>query len=94
MASITPGVFFRWFAPSPHAPHPAHFHILGQQFPSSFGDRVRVQVEKVGDLAVSTQLERFQASVQTPLLFIEQAGKQHNRCSQFIGRRVSGFGGG
>jgi hypothetical protein len=37
-------------------------------------------MKKVGDLSVSTQLERFQASVQTPLLFVEQAGKQDN-CS-------------
>jgi hypothetical protein len=36
-------------------------------------------MKKVSDLAVSTQLERFQASVQTPLLFVEQAGKQDNR---------------
>jgi hypothetical protein len=51
-------------------------------------------MEKVSDLAVSAQLERFQASVQTPLFFVEQAGKQDNRRPQFIGRRARGHRGG
>jgi hypothetical protein len=32
-------------------------------------------MEKVGNLTISPQLERLQASVQAPLLFVEQAGK-------------------
>ena len=44
-----------------------------------------VQTEKFGDLAVATQLERFETGVQAPLLFVKQAGKQDNRRPHFIG---------
>ena len=42
-------------------------------------------MEKVGNLTISTQLQRFQASIQTPLPFIEHAGEQDNRRPEFIG---------
>jgi hypothetical protein len=45
-------------------------------------------MEKIGDLAVSTQLERCQAGVQTPLLFVEHTGEQDNRRMKFIGYLV------
>ena len=48
------------------------------------------------NLAISTQLQRFQAGIQTPLPFIEHAGEQDNRRPEFIGysgRTVGGCGG-
>ena len=51
-------------------------------------------MEKFRDLAISTQVERFQAGIQPPLLFVESAGEQDNRRPKFIGdeagRNVSG----
>jgi hypothetical protein len=47
------GRFFHLFVPATHGTHPAHLQILLQQSPSSFGHRVRVQVEKVRDLAIT-----------------------------------------
>jgi hypothetical protein len=46
---------------------------------------VGVQTEKFRDLAITTQLERFQTGVQTPLLFVEHAGKQNDRRPKFVG---------
>jgi hypothetical protein len=43
---------------------------------------VRVQTENLRNLAISAQLERLQAGVQTSLLLVEQTGEQDNRpCS-------------
>src|SRR5580700_11797163 len=48
-------------------------------------------MEKVGDLTVSAQLKRFHASVQPPLLFVEDAGEQDNRRPKLIGRSGGWF---
>jgi hypothetical protein len=47
---------------------------------------VRVQAEKFRNPAISAQLEGLQAGVQTPLSFVEHAGKQDNRRPQFVGK--------
>jgi hypothetical protein len=52
MTLITAAFFFHRLAPSAYSPYPAHFHLLGQQLPSSFGHCVRVQMEKLSNLAV------------------------------------------
>src|SRR5215472_15250005 len=60
ISAITSGVFFHRLAPRAGFADPVHSHILSQQLASSFGHRVRVQLEKVGDLlvAAAAQLER------------------------------------
>src|SRR5450631_2835926 len=53
-------------------------------------------MEEVGNLTIPTQLQRFQASIQTPLPFIKHAGEQDNRRPEFIGyigRTVGNCGG-
>jgi len=85
MTSITAGVFFHRLAPSARSPHSVRLHILGQQLPSPFGHGVRVQTEEFRNLAISAQLKRLQTSVQTTLLFVEQAREQDNRRPQFVG---------
>jgi hypothetical protein len=51
-------------------------------------------MEKFRDLAISTQLERFQTGIQTTLLFVEGAGEQDNRRPKVLGnetgRKTSG----
>jgi hypothetical protein len=46
---------------------------------------VGVKTEQFRDLTITTQLERFQTGVQTPLLFVQQAGKQNNRRPKLVG---------
>jgi hypothetical protein len=67
--------------------NPVPFHILGHQLASPFGHRVRVQLQKFGDLPISAapQLERLQTRVQAPLLFVEQTGEQDDSRVQFVG---------
>src|SRR5580658_10005626 len=50
-------------------------HLLAGQFLPPLGQGVRVQSEQAGDAAVApaAQFERFQASIQAALLFVEQA---------------------
>jgi hypothetical protein len=51
---------------------------------------VRVQAEKFRNPAISAQLERLQAGVQTPLSFVKQTGEQDNRSPQFVGNITGG----
>jgi hypothetical protein len=43
------------------------------------------QTEQFRDLPITTQPERFQTGVQTPLLFVEQVGKQNDRRPKLVG---------
>ncbi len=64
-----------------------HFHIVGHQLASPFGHRVRIQLQKLGNLEVSAaaQFERLQAGIQSPLALVEQTGEQDNDRTQFAG---------
>ncbi len=44
-------------------------------------------MEKAGNPAVSTQLERFQTSVLAPLPFVEPAGNEDKRRPKLVGHR-------
>jgi len=48
-------------------------------------------LEKLGNLAVpvATQLERLQAGVQAPLLFVERTPEQDDGRSQFVGNLLT-----
>jgi hypothetical protein len=72
-------------------PDPVHGHILRYKLASPLGHRVRVQLEKFGNLMVpaTTQLERLQAGVQTPLLFVERTPEQDDSRPQFVGNSLT-----
>ena len=82
--------FFRPRTPAARAPHPVDLDVALDELPPAGGDRRRVDAEQLGDAPVAAPptLERFESGEQTPLPFVEQAGEQHDRGTQFLRHQV------
>ena len=65
-------------------------HVPAEQLLASAGHGTGVDTEQPGDTGVAapTALQRFKASVQPALAFVEQAGEQHDGGAQFVGHEV------
>lgn len=79
---MTSGVFFRRRAAAAGFAYAVSRQVLFEQLAPAPGNRVRVHADELGNSLIPAvaQFERLQSCVQAPLLFIQQAGEQNNRC--------------
>jgi hypothetical protein len=86
--------FFHGFASAAGVAGATWRHILIEQLLASAGDGVRIQAEEFGQDTVATvpQFDRFHASEQAALLFVQQTVEQHNGGLEFMGRNLKSGG--
>ena len=87
------GVFFQRRAATACPPDPGDVDIVRQQrspFPRD-GAALETQQRRDARVAAAPGLQRFEPGIQAPLLLVEDADTQHNRCPELL-RQESRFG--
>jgi hypothetical protein len=79
---MTSGVFFQRLTPTTGFANAVYCQVLFHQFAPTFGHRVRVHANELGNPLVTAvaEFQRLQPCIQATLLFIQHAGEQNNRC--------------
>ena len=90
---MTSGVFFQRRAATACPPDPGDVDVVRQQLSPSPRDGAALEAQQRRDarVAAAPGLQRFEPGIQAPLLLVEDADKQHNRCPELL-RQESRFG--
>lgn len=93
MRAMTSGVFFQRRAATAGLPDPVDVDVVGQQRAPSPRDGAALEAQQRRDarVAAAPGLQRFEPGIQAPLLLVEDAEKQHNRCPELL-RHEGRFG--
>ena len=83
---MTAGVFFQRRAATACLPDPVDVDVVRQQRSPSPRDGAALEAQQRRDarVAAAPGFQRFEPGIQAPLLLVEDAKKQHNRCPELL----------